>query len=140
MDKTQQEQLRLLAIFHYGVGGLAALFSLFPLIHLSMGLMFVMSPEGTFQSHDPDAPPPEFFQLFGWFFVVMASVFILGGLTFSALVIYAGRCLQRRAKYMFCFVMACVECIFIPFGTVLGIFTILLLNRPEVRADFPQTA
>jgi hypothetical protein len=35
--------------------------------------------------------------------------------------------------------MACVECIFIPFGTVLGAFTILVLMRPSVKEMFdPQ--
>jgi len=37
-NKMEQlkEQIRLLSIFHYVVGGIAALFSLFPTIHLVM--------------------------------------------------------------------------------------------------------
>jgi hypothetical protein len=34
--------------------------------------------------------------------------------------------------------MAAVECLFIPFGTVLGVFTILVLQRPTVKAMFSE--
>jgi hypothetical protein len=38
--------------------------------------------------------------------------------------------------YIFCLVIAAVECIFMPFGTVLGVFTIIVLQRPTVKAMF----
>jgi len=46
---------------------------------------------------------------------------------------------------MFCLVMAGVECIFTPFGTVLGVLTIIVLVRPSVKELFmprplPETA
>jgi len=34
--------------------------------------------------------------------------------------------------------VAAVECIFMPFGTVLGVFTIIVLNRPSIKALFQQ--
>jgi hypothetical protein len=57
--------------------------------------------------------------------------FILLGWTFAALVLIAGSCIAHRKHYTFCFVMACVECLSMPFGTVLGVFTILVLNRQK---------
>jgi len=39
---------------------------------------------------------------------------------------------------MFCFVVACIECLFMPFGTVLGAFTIIVLMRPSVKNLFAQ--
>jgi hypothetical protein len=33
-------------------------------------------------------------------------------------------------------VMACIECLFIPFGTILGVLTIVVLARESVRALF----
>ncbi len=43
-DKMQQdeEHLKLLSIFHYVVGGLAALFACFPIFHLIMGIVFIV--------------------------------------------------------------------------------------------------
>jgi hypothetical protein len=36
--------------------------------------------------------------------------------------------------------MAGVACLFMPFGTVLGIFTIIVLVRPQVKALFDTMA
>jgi hypothetical protein len=37
---------------------------------------------------------------------------------------------------MFCLVMAGIQCIFMPFGTVLGVFTIIVLMRNSVKEAF----
>jgi len=37
-------------------------------------------------------------------------------------------------------VMAAIECIFMPFGTVLGVFTIVVLARPSVKEMFELNA
>jgi len=37
-------------------------------------------------------------------------------------------------------VMACVECLLMPFGTVLGVFSIWVLNRQSVKGLFGQRA
>jgi hypothetical protein len=42
MDRDT-EQLNLLAIFHYVVAGLAALFSFFPLIYTTVGVIFIFA-------------------------------------------------------------------------------------------------
>jgi hypothetical protein len=130
---TDGEHLKLLSIFHYVVGGLAAFFACIPLIHLAMGLFMIIAP-GKFGPTSNQ--PPAFL---GWFLVLVASFFIVAGWTFALLVVFAGRFIARRKHHTFCFVMACVECIFIPFGTVLGAFTILVLMRPSVKEMFdPQ--
>ena len=51
-----------------------------------------------------------------------------------------GRGLAQRKRYMFCLVVACVECLFMPFGTVLGVFTIIVLSRDSVKALFGSIA
>lgn len=129
MNTTQDdlEHLRLLSIFHYVVGGLSALVALFPAIHLAMGIWMV---SGTFPEPDPSM------RGMGWFFIVIASTMILTGLTFAGLIVAAGRCLSRRTYYMFCLVIAAIECVFVPFGTVLGVFTIIVLQRPSVKQLF----
>jgi hypothetical protein len=72
----------------------------------------------------------------GWFFIVLASAMIVAGIAFGVSVILAGRFLARRVYYTFCFVMAALECIFVPFGTILGVFTIVVLQRPTVKEMF----
>ena len=56
--------------------------------------------------------------------------------TIAALLFLAGRWLGRHTHSTFCFAIACVACIFTPTGTVLGVFTILVLLRPSVKALF----
>jgi hypothetical protein len=47
-----------------------------------------------------------------------------------------GRFLAHRKYYMFCIVMAAVECLFMPFGTVLAVFTLVVLLRESVKRMF----
>jgi len=74
--------------------------------------------------------------LVGVFFVVIAGSMILFGWAFAVCVILAGWFIAKRRNYMFCLVMAGVECTFTPFGTVLGVFTIITLVRSSVRELF----
>jgi len=125
-----EEHLRLLSIFHYVVGGLAGLFACFPIFHLILGLVFI------FASHHVTGngqPPPAFI---GWIFVIFAALFITLGWIIAALILTTGRFLARRKHYMFCLVMGGVECLFMPFGTVLGVFTIFVLVRESVKQLF----
>jgi hypothetical protein len=126
------DQLRLLAIFHYVVAGLAALFSLFPLLYTMVGTIFIFAAR-----HGTPKPgeelPPEFL---GWIFIVLGSVLFLLGIAMAICILIAGRCLSRRKCYTFVLVIACLECLFIPFGTILGVFTIVVLSRESVKALF----
>ena len=125
--KQDADQLKLLSIFHYVVAGLAALFSLFPILHLLLGVAMVT---GTLEGTDRGA------RMFGWFFVFFSATFILFGLAFAVTVFIAGRSLAGCTRYMYCLVMAGTECIFMPFGTVLGVFTIIVLLRDSVKRRF----
>lgn len=79
-----------------------------------------------------DQPPA----WFGLIFVILATIIIFFGWTFAALLAIAGRSLNQRKRYTFCIVMAGIACFYMPFGTVLGIFTIIVLMRPSVRTLF----
>ena len=124
------EHLRVLAIFHYVVGGLAALFACIPVIHLVVGIAMVT---GRF---DADTGGPGEAMMLGWFIILFAAAFILAGWTFALCLILAGRSLSRRKHYTFCLVMAGLACMFMPFGTVLGVFTIIVLVRDSVKKLF----
>ena len=125
-----EDHLRLLTIFHYVCAALGALFACIPVIHLLLGLAMVFAPE---KFGHANQRPPEFL---GWMMIGVASMLILAGWVYAVLLACSGYCLGRRTHYTFCFVMACVACLFMPFGTVLGIFTIIVLSRPSVKALF----
>ncbi len=127
------EHLKLLSIFYYIKGGLTALFSCIPIIHVVLGLFFIFAPHLFGQGKDQ---PPAFI---GWLFVLLGSSIILLGWTFAVLALIAGGFIARRKHYTFCIVVACLECLSIPLGTILGVFTILVLNRPSVRELFNRS-
>lgn len=129
-SSQDDDQLRLLSIFHYVVAGLSGLFACFPIIHLIFGLMFLFAPQNF---EDKGVTPPSWF---GWIFVIVASVLIILGWVFAGFVLAAGRCLAKRKRYTFCLVMAGVECLFMPFGTILGVITIVVLMRESVKQLF----
>ena len=127
------EHLKLLSIFHYISAGLSALFACIPFLHLAMGIGLIIF--GDKMGKGADAPPA----FLGWLFVFLALFLILIGWTHAVLVFLAGKFIAARKHHTYCFVMACVQCMFLPFGTILGIFTILVLNRPSVKALFPTS-
>jgi hypothetical protein len=131
------EHLRLLSIFHYIMGGIMAFFACIPLIHVTLGLALVFVPKFfENQAHHSGAAPPVFI---GWLFIVLGGAFVLLGWTVAVLTFLAGRNLAHRRRPTFCFVVACLMCAWVPFGTVLGVFTIIVLSRPTVKTLF-QTA
>ena len=129
MQTQDAQQLKLLSIFHYVVAGLAALFACLPVLHLVIGIAMITG-RADFPSEDPMVG------LMGWFFVVFAGLFILGGWAFAVCLFLAGRFLSQRRRYIYCLVMAGVACMFMPFGTVLGVFTIIVLLRDSVMSQF----
>jgi hypothetical protein len=77
--------------------------------------------------------PPEFL---GWIFAVLGSVLFVIGIAMTICILIAGRSLALRQHYSFALVIAGIECLFVPFGTILGVFTIVALSRESVRALF----
>ena len=132
-DLTRQsiqdtEHLRILSILYYVFGGLAAFGGFFPLIYVFIGAMFVSGgmPGG------PGAPPPAL----GWIFIAFGGGFSLFIWIVAACCLFAGYNLGHKKRYILCFVVACLCCIQIPLGTVLGVFTIVVLARPSVKDLF----
>jgi hypothetical protein len=127
-----EEHLQLLAIFHYVVAGLAALFSFFPLLYTTVGAIFIFAARHGTAKPGEDLPP----EFLGWIFAVLGSLLFLIGIAMAICILVAGRSLALRKGYSFALVMACIECLFVPFGTILGVFTIVVLSRESVRGLF----
>ncbi len=127
------EHLRYLSIGFYIYAGLTALVSLFPVIHVVIGIMIAT---GSF-SGGKGEPPPAFM---GYIFAGVGGTIIILGLSLAVLNFLTGRFLARRTRYVFCFVMAGLNCMFAPIGTLLGVFTIIVLLRDPVKEMFGKNA
>lgn len=128
--QQDQEHLRLLALFHYIYGGLIILGSCIFIFHIVIGLGMLLSP-GSFGSGN-QAPPPAA----GWMFTLMGTGAILAGWTLGGLTIYAGKCLKEHRADTFITVISALNCLNVPLGTLLGVFTLITINRPSVKPLF----
>lgn len=128
------EHLRLLSAFHYVLGGIVALVSFLPGVHLAYGILMVAGRAGARRGSSGGAEIAG--ALLGWFFIGAATIVILCGLALAVCLLLAGGFLARRRHYLFCLGVAGAACALTPVGTVLGVFTILVLLRDSVRAEF----
>jgi hypothetical protein len=130
-DTKDEEHLRLLGIFYYVMAGITALFSLIPLIHVSIGLAMVLD---AFPSSS-GPPPPSWF---GWFFVAIGSSIILVGEVLAVLTFLAGRGIAERRSRTLALVVAGVHCLNMPLGTLFGVFAFITLLRDSVAKRFDR--
>jgi hypothetical protein len=93
-------------------------------------------PPGSPPGATNQAPPPEMMEMFRWMYGGMGVMYLLGGLTMSVLAILTARAMASRRRRMFCIVASAVQCLAVPFGTGIGIFTILVLSRESVVRRF----
>ncbi|MEX1024397.1 MAG: hypothetical protein WD226_04900 [Planctomycetota bacterium] len=129
------EHLNYLAVGHYIVGALTGLVGCLPLIHVTIGGMMVSGRMGG----DSSGTLLEE-SLFGWFFIAIGGMIVLFTWAVAVAMLLAGRWLSARRNHTFCFVVACVECAFMPLGTILGVLSLLALLRPSVKALFQSSA
>ncbi len=104
--------------------------ALIPLIHVAVGVGMLT---GAFPGTASSPPPPAFM---GWMFVGLGGIIVVVGELMAILIASAGYFLSKRRHRTFCLVVAAVECLSMPLGTLLGVFTILVLVRPSVQALF----
>jgi hypothetical protein len=119
----------LLSIFHFVVGGFAALFLPLMCIHFLMFITFFASASAIPAGNDQQPFPKEMIYLFIAFYCVagVATLVYAGGNLLS------GWFLRQKKHRVFSFVVAGLDCLSIPWGTILGIFTIIVLTRPSVQ-------
>ena len=96
---------------------------------MGVGAFFASSPQLT-QSSEP--PPP----WFGAIFAGMGALIFVSVEGMAALSFFTGRFLARRQHHTFCVVISALNCMSLPFGTALGVFGILVLQRSSVKALF----
>ena len=126
-----EEHLRLLSIFYYFVAGLNAVVACFFGLYFILGIgVLLMSPEHSGSPHQHDN------QIAGIGLMVFGVCALLFIAALAGLNIFVGRSLSQKKRYTFCLVMASVTCVFFPLGTILGVFSLVVLVRPTVKPLF----
>ena len=114
-----ESHLHLLSVFHFVMGGLYALGIGFVALHFFIMWMAMKM-------------PPEVVN-------IMTVFYIVATLIFAALAtgnILAGIWLKKRVQHSLTIVVAAINCASFPLGTALGVFTIIVLQRPTVKMTY----
>ena len=130
--QIDEEHLRLLRIGYLVSGIVSAVFAIFPLFYVAIGILFARSMPGPARAGGADVDP----RVFGWVFVavgVSIFLFLAAGAAFK---LFVARAIHRRRMHTLCLVGAAWTCLGIPWGTVLGVLTFIVLERPGVKSLF----
>jgi len=126
--RRDAEHLKLLAIFHFILAALGLLGIAFLAFHFAFMRAIFMNPE--MWKNEKSGPPPEiFFKLIMWGYAFGVVVMLTGGV----LNLLSGLFIRKRHHRMFSIIIGGLNCLHVPFGTLLGVFTILILSRDSVR-------
>lgn len=123
-----EEHLRLLPVLYWVLGGLDIFISLYGLIYVAMGAVVAMVP---WQSSSASDAPPAFL---GWFFFAIGAGFMLAFGGSAALKIATGFWIRKRRHRTATLIMAGVSCLSVPFGTLVGVLSFMVLLRPSVAS------
>jgi hypothetical protein len=120
--QPNEDYLKILSICHYILGIVMLCFSSFSLLYIFVGAMMMKQAKSDEE------------RMIGIIFIIISACVALVSYTIDILMIAAGYYLSRRKKHKFCLIVSCMELIIVPFGTVLGVFTLIVLLKPEIKA------
>ena len=128
---TDTQTLKTLSIFWYILAAIQALAGCIAFFPIGFGLLAIVGGASSGRSDDAAAGGifGGAFACFGFFFLI-----IWWGTAFLNFTV--ARSLPARKKKTLCFVMACLVCLGFPLGTLLGVFTLITLNKPPISASF----
>lgn len=136
LPDRDREHLSLLAVFHWVFAGLSLLSLLFLVVHYLVMRGMMSNPDFWEQGQNsPGGAPFNPADFFAWFqlFYLFAGIALLAQVVLNILsAVYLRRSRHRR----FSQVVAGLDCLSMPLGTILGVFTLIVLGRDSVRRRY----
>jgi len=83
-----------------------------------------------------EAPPA----VIGWVFFGIGAFIFICLIVMAALKFKAARCIKRRSSRVFCMIVAGFSCLEIPYGTALGVLSLIVLSRNSVKNLFSSNS
>lgn len=71
-------------------------------------------------------------------FIGFGFILFLIGIAILFCIILAGQSLAQHENYTLCLSVAIAECLIIPIGTLIGVYTIIILRRDSVKKLFAE--
>jgi hypothetical protein len=133
-SSIDDEHLRLLAWGYVFSGVMTALFSLMGLVYALIGL--AMSRFGSYMANNGTQPISLPTESMATVLGVFGVIFFLVVASLAVAKLVVASCLRRRKSRMLCLVVAGITCLGVPYGTLLGVCTFLVLGRDNVIEQF----
>lgn len=130
------EHLKILSIFYYINAGLSALGIVGVILH-GMMMLFMLTNE-QFIEHTDEPHAAEVMQSMSSAFIIFYACFTVLLIANTVINILAARYLSQKKNMGFCQVVAGINCINIPLGTALGIFTFVVLSRYSIKLAYQE--
>lgn len=137
LSEIDQSHLKILSALHYVWGALGCIGVCGGLFYIAMGIAFA---SGAMEGTAPTSPGDPPTGVIGGVMIVLGLGILALCLTLVILNFMAAGGLANGRRRTLCQVISAINCISIPFGTLLGIFTLLVLARPSVAAYFNRPA
>lgn len=132
-SRKDAEHLKVLVICHYVGAGLSVLGLCFVGAHFALMRTIFCNPK-MWEGQKGGPPPQEIFGIFQWFYLVAAVVL----LAYTVLNVVSAMSIRARRRRILSLVVAGLNCMHMPLGTILGVFTILVLTRDSVRNAYHE--
>ncbi len=144
-QRKDDDQIQLLAIFHFVFGGLALAGIAFLVLHYYLMNSLFDQPEIWQQMGNNAAPdgkpfpggnpfPKEAWNFFKLFYFLAGGTMLLAGVAN----IFSGIFMRQRKLRLFSLVVAGMNCLQVPLGTALGVCTFVVLLRDSVRQSYGE--
>jgi hypothetical protein len=131
---VDSEHLRLLRIGYFISAATNLIWVFFPLIYVVMGAFMLFG--GFDDGKSSNAPP----RSIGLVFIFIGMGISLISVTFSVLKLLTAQAIGKRKWKGLIFTTAAISCLGIPWGTALGVLTLIVITRPSVASQFTNTA
>lgn len=129
-NNGNSQNLDLIAIFHYVAAAIIYLKGLIALIFIGIGAIAsaaILCEEGP----DPEALVPV-----GIIFFLFPMMFLAITAAIGTAVLIAGRRIAKRTHLTYCQIIAGLECLCFPHGTILGVISLIFLTRNDIKQQF----
>jgi hypothetical protein len=124
------EHLRLLRIGFFISAATNIIWVFFPLIYVGMGAFMLF---GAFDDGKSSGAPPK---SIGLVFICIGMAISLVMAAFSTLKLLTAQAIGKRKWKGLIFTTAVISCLGVPWGTALGVLTLLVMTRPSVASQF----
>ena len=137
-----ENHLKLLQIFHIIQGVLKLVGTLFVVVYFGLFSFLFSNPhfmESSSKGYNHSSTETaEIAHTRGGFFLIFGIIITIFMVAMTALSFFQAHCFAKRRHSLLCLILAGLDCLSLPYGTILGIFTFMVLFRPSVKALFDE--